>query len=81
VPSAALELYRRAYQGYSSTVPGFEQAVLREFMNSGLLEEEGFTEFVPEYKKKIDQQKQERDLARKQKEHADRNGKTGGRSK
>lgn len=35
LPQPLLELYRRRYGGYSSTVSGFEQVVLREFMNSG----------------------------------------------
>ena len=38
-----------------------------EYMTAGLWEENGFTEFVPEYKKKIDQQKQEKKRAREQK--------------
>ena len=38
LPPPLLELYRQRYQGYSSTVSGFEQAVLREFMLSGRFE-------------------------------------------
>lgn len=35
LPPALLELFHRRYAGYASTVSGFEQAVLREFMDGG----------------------------------------------
>lgn len=38
LPEKLLELYRQCYRGYSSTVSGFEQKVLREFMTSGHFE-------------------------------------------
>ena len=38
LPPRLLALFRKRYQGYSSTVSGFEQAVLREFMASGHFE-------------------------------------------
>ncbi len=38
LPQPLLEQFHRQYQGYSSTVSGFEQAVLREFMRSGRFE-------------------------------------------
>ncbi|MBQ9268377.1 MAG: PLP-dependent aminotransferase family protein [Oscillospiraceae bacterium] len=38
LPRPLLDLFHARYQGYSSTVSGFEQAVLREFMASGHFE-------------------------------------------
>lgn len=38
LPQELLSLYREQYRGYASTVSGFEQAVLREFMRSGRFE-------------------------------------------
>ncbi len=38
LPQTLLELFWQRYRGYSSTVSGFEQAVLREFMNTGHFE-------------------------------------------
>lgn len=38
LPEGLLSLYQKQYQGYASTVSGFEQAVLREFMHSGRFE-------------------------------------------
>ena len=38
LPPSLLPLFRARYGGYSSTVSGFEQAVLREFMTSGHFE-------------------------------------------
>ena len=38
LPPALLQLFREKYQGFSSTVSAFEQAVLREFMTSGHFE-------------------------------------------
>jgi GntR family transcriptional regulator/MocR family aminotransferase len=38
LPPALLEQFRAHYSGYASTVSGFEQAVLREFMNGGHFE-------------------------------------------
>lgn len=38
LPQPLLELYRESYSGFSSTVSGFEQVVLREFMSSGHFE-------------------------------------------
>ena len=38
LPRSLLELFHQRYQGFSSTVSGFEQAVLREFMASGHFE-------------------------------------------
>ena len=38
LPQALLELYQKNYNGFSSTVSGFEQVVLREFMNAGHFE-------------------------------------------
>lgn len=38
LPGELLSLYREHYRGYASTVSGFEQAVLREFMTSGRFE-------------------------------------------
>lgn len=38
LPQSLLSLYRKQYHGYASTVSGFEQAVLREFMASGRFE-------------------------------------------
>jgi GntR family transcriptional regulator/MocR family aminotransferase len=38
LPPALLEQFRASYSGYASTVSGFEQAVLREFMNGGHFE-------------------------------------------
>ena len=38
LPDALLQRYREGYQGYSSTVSGFEQAVLRQFMLEGHFE-------------------------------------------
>lgn len=38
LPQELLSLYREQYHGYASTVSGFEQAVLREFMTSGRFE-------------------------------------------
>lgn len=38
LPQELLSLYREQYAGYASTVSGFEQAVLREFMTSGRFE-------------------------------------------
>lgn len=35
LPQELLVLFRRHYQGYASTVSGFEQAVLREFIHAG----------------------------------------------
>ena len=35
LPPVLLDLYRKNYRGYASTVSGFEQTVLREFMISG----------------------------------------------
>lgn len=35
LPEKLLELYRKNYQGYASTVSGFEQTVLRQFMQDG----------------------------------------------
>lgn len=35
LPEKLLELYRQTYQGYASTVSGFEQTVLRQFMTEG----------------------------------------------
>ncbi len=35
LPPALLELFQSRYQGYASTVSGFEQAVLRAFMDGG----------------------------------------------
>ena len=38
LPDALLRRYQESYQGYSSTVSGFEQAVLRQFMLEGHFE-------------------------------------------
>ena len=38
LPPSLLDLFHQSYQGYASTVSGFEQAVLREFMISGHFE-------------------------------------------
>ena len=38
LPHSLLDLFHQQYQGYSSTVSAFEQAVLREFMISGHFE-------------------------------------------
>jgi GntR family transcriptional regulator/MocR family aminotransferase len=38
LPPTLLEQFREHYSGYASTVSGFEQAVLREFMNGGHFE-------------------------------------------
>ena len=38
LPQPLLTLFHQKYQGYASTVSGFEQAVLREFMNAGHFE-------------------------------------------
>ncbi len=38
LPDALLQRYRESYRGYSSTVSGFEQAVLRQFMLEGHFE-------------------------------------------
>lgn len=35
LPTALLTVFQREYHGFSSTVSGFEQAVLREFMETG----------------------------------------------
>lgn len=35
LPEKLLELYQQHYQGYASTVSGFEQTVLRQFMTEG----------------------------------------------
>lgn len=38
LPETLLEKYRESYRGYASTVSGFEQAVLRQFMVEGRFE-------------------------------------------
>lgn len=38
LPEALLSLYKKSYRGYASTVSGFEQAVLRQFMLEGHFE-------------------------------------------
>lgn len=38
LPEALLERYRESYRGYASTVSGFEQTVLRQFMLEGRFE-------------------------------------------
>ena len=38
LPQSLLELYHREYRGYASTVSGFEQTVLRQFMVEGHFE-------------------------------------------